>query len=270
MAAQFTLSLLLGSAFVLVGRPAGEVCAQDAPVDSIVASVREHLSACDSQFAEFTFVGMLTERELRDDGTVKSAKVSKTRHFVRGEETREVLEAMWEDGEQIPQSKLNDEREKRAKERAKQQKRIADGEDDESARSATILEPFREAHKDNYRFPLAVTETVGSVPCWKISVEPTRSYEKLVKGFAWVEQGSMRPVREEYDMAKRPGPVKDFGIVMVHDPVTNNCAFPSLFQLHVRGKALLFIKFNVDVELHLDSLQLNPRLPDSLFASPVE
>jgi hypothetical protein len=211
---------------------------------------------------------MLTERELRDDGTVKSAKVSKTRHFVRGEETREVLEAMWEDGEQVPQSKINDEREKRAKERVKQQKRIADGEDDESARSATILEPFREAHKDKYRFPAAVVDTVGSIACWRISIEPTRSDEKLVKGFAWVEQGSMRPVREEYDMAKRPGPVKDFGIVMVHEPVADNCAFPSLFQLHVRGKALLFIKFNVDVELRLDSLQLNPGLPDSLFAKP--
>lgn len=270
MTVRLKQRLFLIAAIALLSHDGNSTYAQTAPVDSIVTAVRQRLAVCDSQFTEFTFVGMLTERELRDDGTVKSTKVSKTRHFVRGTDTHEVLEAMWEDGEEIPPSKLDDEREKRDKERAKQRKRVADGKEDESSRSATILEPFRDSHQDKYSFPETVTDTIDGVACWKITVDPVRADEKLVKGHAWVEQGSLRPVREEYDMAERPGPVKDFGIVMVHEPVADNCAFPSLFQLHVRGKALVFIKFNVDVELRMDSLQLNPGLPDSLFANPVD
>lgn len=264
---QFAVSLTIACA---IGLSSAHAQTQVASVDSIVASVRQRLALCDSQFAELTFVSTLTERELRDDGTTKSEKVSKTRHFVRGEQTREVLEAMWEGGAQVSESELSDEREKRDKEQAKQRKRIAEGKDDGASRSATLLEPFRPAHKDDYRFPIAVADTIGDHVCWRVTVEPTREDEKLITGHVWVEQATGRALREEYDMAKRPGPVKNFGIVMVHEPVTDECAFPSLFQLHVRGKALFFIKFNVDVELRLDSLQLNPGLPESLFVTPAE
>lgn len=244
--------------------------AQSVTVDSIVASVRQTLAECDSQIVEMTFVSTLRERELRDDGSIKKEKLTKSRYFVRGEVSREVLEAMWEDGQPVSESKFKDEREKRDKERAKREKKRTEGDDGDDSRSATVMEPFSPDHVSNYTFPEAVADSIGAIACWKVTVAPTREDKVLVKGFAWVEQGTGRPVREEYDMANRPGAVKDFGIVMEHVPIAGHCAFPKLFQLHVRGKALLLIKFNVDVEMRLDSVQVNPGLPDSLFATPTE
>lgn len=244
------------------------VSAQSAPVDSIVASVRQVLAACDSEIVELTFVGMLRERELRDDGSIKKEKTSKIRYFVRDKMSREVLEAMWEDSQPVSESTLKDEREKRDKERIKREKKRSNGDDDDNSRSASILEPFKDAHASDYEFPDAATDTLGTTVCWKITVAPRRKDEDLVKGHVWIEQGTGRPIREEYDMAKRPGPVKDFGIVMDHGPIIGACAFPNLFRLHAKGKALLLIKFNIDVELRLDSVRVNPGLPDSLFAAP--
>lgn len=251
----------------LVALPAD---AQSVSVDSLVASVRQSLAACDSQIVELTFVSTLRERELRDDGTIKKEKLSKSRFYVRGDVSREVLETMWEDGQPVSESKLKDEREKREKERAKREKKRDDVGDGDASRSATVMEPFNKDHVNDYTFPEAVSDSIGDIACWKITVAPTRDDEVLVKGHAWIEQGAGRPVREEYDMANRPGPVKDFGIVMEHLPILGRCAFPDLFRLHVRGKALLLIKFNVDVEMQLDSVQVNPGLPDSLFATPIE
>jgi hypothetical protein len=244
--------------------------AQSVSVDSLVASVRQTLADCDSQIVELTFVATLRERELRDDGPIKKEKLSKSRFYVRGEASSEVLEAMWEDSQPISESKLKDEREKREKERAKRQKKRNDRDEGDDSRSATVMEPFKPEHVNDYTFPDAVSDSVGDIACWKITVAPTRDDEDLVKGYAWIEQGTGRAVREEYDMANRPGPVKDFGIVMEHSPILDRCAFPDLFRLHVRGKALLLIKFNVDVELQFDSVQVNPGLPDSLFATPAE
>lgn len=259
--------LVSAGSFCLIANPAS---AQSAPVDSIVASIRQTLAECDSQIVELTFVSTLRERELHDDGSIKNEKVSKSRHFVRDDVSREVLEAMWEDGQPVSESKLEDEREKRDKERVKHERTRSKGNDDDDSRSAEVMEPFNESHASSYTFPEAVADSIGDIACWKITVAPTREDKVLVKGFAWVEQGTGRPVREEYDMANRPGAVKDFGIVMEHLPVLGRCAFPDLFRLHVRGKALLLIKFNVDVEMRLDSVQVNPGLPDSLFAAPTE
>lgn len=273
ISAQKGLHLRIGILAAWVGLlqlASGAATAQAVPVDSIVAAARLALAECDSEIVELTFVGTLRERELRDDGSIKKEKFSKSRYFVRGDVSREVLEAMWEDGQPVSESKLKDEREKRDKERFKREKKRSEGDDSDNSRSATVMEPFSLDHANDYIFPEAAADSVGDIACWKITVAPTREDKVLVKGYAWVEQGTGRPVREEYDMANRPGPVKDFGIVMEHLPIMGRCAFPDLFRLHVRGKALLLIKFNVDVEMHLDSVQVNPGLPDSLFATPTE
>lgn len=264
---RFGVLVVLVGLLCLAASPASS---QSVSVDSLVASVRQSLAACDSQIVEMTFVSTLRERELRDDGTVKKEKLSKSRFYVRGDVSREVLEAMWEDGQPVSESDLEDEREKRGKERAKREKKRDDGDDGDDSRSASVMEPFKPEHVGNYTFPEVAADSVGDIACWKITVAPTREDKVLVKGYAWVEQGTGRPVREEYDMANRPGPVKDFGIIMEHLPIMGRCAFLDLFRLHVRGKALLLIKFNADVEMHLDSVQVNPGLPDSLFATPTE
>jgi hypothetical protein len=65
-----------------------------------------------------------------------------------------------------------------------------------------------------------------------------------------------------------PTAVNEFSFRMEYAPYNALCAFPRHFTLQGKGRALLVIKFHFGVEMFLDSLQVNPGLPDSLFASP--
>jgi hypothetical protein len=230
------------------------------------------MTECDSSVYEVTYLSTVHERELKDDGTVKSEKIYKSRHFVRNEDAREILEAMWEDGEPVQSSKLASEQKKRDKERAKQRKARVDKKSDEEggSRSQEMLGPLRPQHIANYTFPDVIADEVNGVACWRISVLPVREDEDLVKGFIWVEQGVDRPVAEEYELSKRPGPLKEFGIRMDYEPMLEDCAMVRRVHVHGRGKALLIIKFNFDVELVVDSVRVNPGLPDSLFTEFIE
>ncbi|HWO58096.1 MAG TPA: hypothetical protein VNN55_11070 [bacterium] len=237
------------------------------PVDSIVARARAALAACDSLVEDATFTSRLYERELHGDGTLKSEKIYQSRQYVRGNDSREILVAMWEDGKPVKPSKLADEQKKRDEERKRRHERRGKGEDDEGG-SQEMMAPLLPRYSDDYQFPAAAADTVDGIPCWKITVEPLRADEKRVKGFIWVAQADSRPVAEEYDMAKRPGALKEFGIRLDHSPTLGACAFPRRFFLKGWGKALVFIKFNFEVEMLTDSLQVNVGVPDSLFALP--
>lgn len=235
--------------------------------DSLVTKIQGMISECDSLVYEVTYLTTVRERELRDDGAVKSEKIYESRHFVRDKDTREILEAMWEDGEQVEPSKLASEQKKRDKERAKQRKARVDkrSDDDGGSRSQEMLGPLRPEHIANYTFPEVTAEDVDGIACWKLAVKPVRDDEDLVKGFIWVEQGSDRAVAEQYELSKRPGALKEFGIRMDYDTMLERCAMVRRVHVHGKGKALLIIKFNFDVELLIDSVQVNPGLPDSLF-----
>jgi hypothetical protein len=53
-----------------------------------------------------------------------------------------------------------------------------------------------------------------------------------------------------------------------HVPLLEHCSVPSHIRIRGKGKAFLIIAFSFEVEMFLDSVQVNPGLPDSLFASP--
>lgn len=240
--------------------------------DSLATKIQGMISECDSLIYELTYLTTVRERELKDDGTVKSEKIYKSRHFVRDKDAREILEAMWEDGEPVEPSKLANEQKKRDKERAKQRKARVDkrSDDDGGSRSQEMLGPLRPEHIANYTFPEVAADEIDGIACWKLTVKPVRDDEDLVKGFIWVERGSDRPVSEQYELSKRPGPLKEFGIRMDYDAMLERCAMVRRVHVHGRGKALLVIKFNFDVELLIDSVQVNPGLPDSLFTGTVD
>lgn len=239
--------------------------------DSLVTRLKRLLAACDSQIHDMTYLSTVHERELRDDGSAKSEKVYRTRHYVRGEDYLEVLEAMWEDGEPVAASKLADEQRKRDKERAKRRKEHVDkkSDDEPGSHSQEMLAPLKPEHIANYRFPAVVEEEVGGVACWRLSVEPVRDDEDLVRGSIWVARAGGHPVAEEYELAKRPGPLKEFRIRIDLQPIAADCVVPRRVHLKGRGKALLLFKFSFDVEVLLDSVVVNPGLPDSIFAVPV-
>lgn len=211
------------------------------------------------------------ERELRDDGSVKSEKSLRVRHFVRGRESREVLEAMWEDGEPVAPSRLADEQARREKERRhrlEERRKNPERADANGSRSLSMLQPLLPQHHANYEFPEMTEDTISGRLCWRITVNPLTGDDKLVRGALWVEQGSYRAVAEEYEVENPPGPARESSLRLDHGPLLESCAVPRHIRIRGRGKAYLIISFNFEVEMLLDSVQVNPGLPDSLFGLP--
>ncbi len=248
----------------------------DPPVptaESLAVKIRERLAVCDSQVTEMCFVSTVYERELNDDGTVKSEKISRAHNYVRDKDARVILGSMTEDGKSVTEKKLRDEQAKIDKQRRERLEKKAKGnekdkDDDESEQSISILEPFMAKHAADYRFTAVAPDSAGGLDCWRITVEPAREDEGLVKGSAWVTRETLLPVIEEYQPAKMPTAVSEFSFRMEYTPCSDRCGFPRHFTLEGKGRALLVIKFHFGVEMFLDSVQVNPGLPDSLFASP--
>lgn len=251
----------------------GPATAQTITVDSVVSAAQRVLVDCDSQIVEITFLTTVHERELRDDGTIKNEKTFKIRHYIRNREPREVLEAMWVNGEPATVEKFAEERAKREKDRRHRREKshngqVVDGE--EVSRSLSMLLPFLPQHRDNYEFPNMVSDTMTGLNCWRITVNPLTDDDKLVKGTLWVEKETYRAVLEDYDIANPPGPAKASKLLLEHVPLLDNCAVPRHIRIRGKGKAFLIIAFNFEVEMFLDSIQVNSGLPDSLFAAPTD
>ncbi len=263
--------LLAGAGFLLLRTDS--VRAQGISVDSVVAAAQRVLTECDSQVFEITFVTMVHERELRDDGTIKKEKTFRSRHFIRDRTPREMLEAMWENGQPVTAVQLAKEQEKREKERRSRLEESHNGQvrdDEEVSRSLSMLLPFLPKHRANYEFSDMVADTIEGKNCWRITVNPLSDDGRLVKGALWIEQESYRAIAEEYDIANPPGPAKASKLLLEHVPFLEGCAVPRHIHIRGRGKAFLIIPFSFEVDMFLDSIQVNPGLPDSLFAAPSE
>jgi hypothetical protein len=264
--------LVLAIATVLIA-PFGAGSAKAAPltVDSVVLAAQRVLVECDSQIYEITFLTTVHERELRDDGSIKNEKTFRVRHHIRDREPREILEAMWINGEPVEADRLAEEQAKREKDHRHRRSKTRDGQigdGEEVSRSLSMLLPFLPQHRANYEFPEMVADTIRGMNCWRITVNPLTDDDRLVKGTLWVEQETYRAVLEEYDIANPPGPPKASKLLLEHEPLLHDCAVPKYIRIRGKGKAFLIIAFNFEVEMFLDSVQVNPGLPDSLFASP--
>lgn len=242
------------------------------PADSVVAAVRRALLTCDSAWRELEFVQLTHERKLDSDGNLDKETTYKERVYARHGARRAFLEGMWEDGRPVSDKTLQNERADRQDKWRKREKskaeHKADKDDDEA--SAEMLEPFKPKSANDYDFPSVTADTLDGHPAWKVEVAPRRESEDLVRGAAWVDATTFRAVAESYEPAKLPGGVKGMNMRVDYRAVAPGCAMPEHLLLRAHGRALVFIKFNIEFELAIDSVQVNPGLPDSLFVLPPE
>lgn len=247
----------------------GAANAQTPPtIDSILSVIRPALARCDSTMTGATFVTTAHERKLDGDGKIEGETVYRSRVYSRDKEEREILLAMWEDGEPVDEDKLRDEQEKREKERRKRARKMREGqEESEQSHSARVLEPFLEEKAANYRFPEVAADTMAGIAAWRITIDPLTETEDYVRGFAWLAQDDYRPIAERYEPAEMPSKIQSLKVEIDYTDI-DGCPMPGRFQITGRGKALIFIKFHFQAEIFFDSVSINPDLPDSLFAIP--
>lgn len=260
------LPVLLVSVLLVTGLPS-RGRAQDAElvpsVETVIEQVRSRLARCDSLWTDMTYVMTSHERKLDfSKGTLKKETTSRYRVYARHGEEREVLEAMWRDGEPVTGKKLQREIEHHEKERRKW---AAKWKDDEETRSSRMLEPLLAENAGSYDYTAIALDTVDGIEAWRITVEPREESEDLMRGDVWVETGSYRALAEEYVPAKLPGKLHAFSIRMEYAETDFHCAVPRRFRVAGYGKALIFIKFRFEAEVFFDSVMIDSGLPDSLF-----
>ena len=242
--------------------------------DSIADRVRAALKECDSAWNELAFVSVTHERELDGDGKVNKETVYRSRVYARHDQQHEFLEGIWENGQPVSDAKLREEQKdhekqwkKSVKERQKEKAdRDAGKQSDESqGKSFQMMDPFRERHRNDYDFTPITPDTLAGRSVWKIGIQPRRESEDLFRGNVWVTADAYRPLAEEYELAKLPSGVKGMRMRFDHVSLPSGCSFPQHVLMRAHGRALLVIKFNMEVETQMDSVQVNPGLPDSLF-----
>lgn len=264
---SFSCALLLGIAFWGSSPRSTAQSMPDPPsTDSLIAGIRARLALCDTQWTDMTYIATTHERRLDSDGTIKEEKTFRTRVYARSDQEREVLEAMWKNGEPVSEKTLRKEGEKREEER---RGRAGNKEDRKEKRGARrdvgILEPFAAENSDRYLFSDIVGDTIHGVATWRITVAPQEDSEDLVRGTAWVRTDTYDAVAEEYEPAKLPNKMQALAFELEYEPVGIGCAMPQYFHIAGHGKVLIFIKFNFEAEVIIDSVEINPGLPDSLF-----
>ncbi|MEW5701642.1 MAG: hypothetical protein AB1792_05375 [Candidatus Zixiibacteriota bacterium] len=239
------------------------------PADSVIAGIRRTLTVCDSAWRELAYITVTRERKLDGEGRIEKETTYKSRVYVRHDDQREFLEAMWEDGQPVSDKKLRSEQDDRRKQQRKQlqERRKKKGEEREKG-TFRMLDPFREDPVPDYDLTAISPDTLSGVPVWKVAVQPRRESEDLLAGMAWVTIDTYRAIAESYRLAKLPGGVKSMEMRFEYGEVIPQCAFPRHFLMRAHGRALLVIKFNMELDVQMDSVQIDPELPDSLFAMP--
>jgi hypothetical protein len=261
--------LLIFAGLWLALRPFSAQAQATPPSDSIIAQIRARMTDCDSAWREVAYLSTTHERELDSDGKVEKETVYKSRVYVRHDDQREIIVAMWDNGQPVSDKKLREENADREKQRRKQAKeRQKKQEDEEEKGSFSMMDPFHDRHRDDYDFAPITPDTLAGLPVWKINVQPRQESEDLFRGTAWVTTDTYRAVAEEYQLAKLPSGVKGMDMRFDYGEVIPPCAFPRHFLMRAHGRALLVIKFNMEVDVQMDSVQVDPALPDSLFAIP--
>jgi hypothetical protein len=236
--------------------------------DSLLPVVRARLAHCDSTQTGATFITTAHERKLDGDGNVENETVYRARVYTRDEQEREILLAMWEDGVPVEEKTLRKEQEKREKDRRKRAENArAKKGDSEEKQSSRVMEPFLLENESKYQFPAILADTMAGVNTWRVTVEPHEESEDYVRGFAWVAQDDCRPIAERYEPARMPSRIQALQVEIDYTAI-DGCPMPERFRITGSGKALIFIKFNFQAEIHFDSVSINPDLPDSLFSLP--
>ena len=236
------------------------------PTDALIAGIQARLAFCDTQWTDMTYIATTYERRLDSDGAVKEVKTFRARVYARPDQEREVLEAMWENGEPVPEKTLRKEKKKREEERRSRAENTEDRDDKNGGRrDVGVLEPFAAENSGRYLFPAVVRDTLRGIETWKITVDPQEDTEDLVRGTAWVRTDTYDAVAEEYEPAKLPSKMQALAFELEYEPIGTGCVMPQHFRIAGHGRVLIFIKFNFEAEVIIDSVEVNPGLPDSLF-----
>jgi hypothetical protein len=127
------------------------------------------------------------------------------------------------------------------------------------------VEVFYPEKRSNYEFTLKGVETREGYACYHIIADCLVEKDSLIEGEYWFETEGLNPACVQFHPAKLPNPLKQLDMEMWYAPDDAGRWLPIKFQLLGRGKVMLFIKFNFEVDEKYFDHRINTGLSESFF-----
>jgi hypothetical protein len=125
---------------------------------------------------------------------------------------------------------------------------------------------FSREVRRNYRFELLAPDTINGTPTHVLALSPRESGEDLISGTVWLRQDNFEIIRMDIRPVKRPRFVKKMHMILVFDQIAEGIWLPVRVDVDACG-GFLFFKKCLNVHEVWDRFEINPGLPDSIFAS---
>lgn len=195
-------------------------------------------------------------RKLAGDGSVKEEKRFLKTDFIKDTLFRVNFHEFYLDGIRQDSAALRKEIKADADRRRKGRNR------DANINPAAIFYP---AARANYEFSLQGIENREGRACYHIAADCLVEKDSLVEGDYWFETEGLNLVFVQFHPARLPGPIKQLDMEIAFAPDSAGLWLPRRFHLFGRGKVMLFIKFNFEVEERYFDHRINTGLSDDFF-----
>jgi hypothetical protein len=241
------ISLTLGLILFL---PCAKAGAQETPtLDQILRGAHQAELAFEKKLQDYVCRATTTVSEPQGDGTLKISRVVEKTIYrklpdLRREQCHSVVE-----GDRVLSPQEVAEYEKNQKW-------------DKSTSNRRFFSPEQ---RQKYIYQLLPPDTVRGIPTYVIQLMAQEKERDLVNGTVWLHRENFEIIQLDFRPALNPRFAKEIHMVIQLDEVQPGYWLPSQLDIQARG-GFLFIKKQFVVHEDWYQFDINPGLPDSLFA----
>ena len=195
-------------------------------------------------------------RSLKGDGEVKEEKQYARKYFIQDTLLKIEFINYYKDGvlqdEEELQKQIKAERDRR------KQGRNRDA-------SVNPLQPFFPQNRQYYAFSMPGIERQHGCVCYHVVADCLVDNEDMLEGDYWIEVNHLNLVHAEFRPARMPSKIQQLDMTKSYAPVEYGYWLPVGFHLIGRGKVLIFIKFNFEVEEKYLRHKIHVEVADDFF-----
>jgi len=236
----------------------GAVCGQtQLDIEQVIAQACRRDSLNRADVHDLVMSAESYGRTLRGDGTIKEEKLFFKTYYFKDSLFRTEFHQYYLNG----QLQGAEELQKQVKEDEKRRK-----EDHNRDASVIPVELFYPRNRQHYIYSMPGIEVRQGYTCYHVKAECLEESENLLEGDFWFEVDDFNLVEADFHPARLPTTIRKLNMTMVYGPAVTGYWLPMSFCLEGRGKALLVIKFNFEVEEKYTRHKINVGLTDDYFS----
>ena len=249
---RYAITLLVIMVFI----PGYVRCQSDLEIEEVIAGACLRDSITRAEVGAMTMKAESYSRKLSSDGRVEEEKKFLKDYYFKDTLFKETYNEYYLDGQKQSDEELQSQIKEAAERRRKGRSRDA---------SIRPLAPFYPENRGHYVFSMPGVEMQHGCVCYHIKADCRADDENLLEGDYWFEVNNLNLVYAEFRPARMPSKIRQLDMTMSYAPVEHGYWLPVGFHLVGRGKVLVFIKFNFEVEEKYSQHRVFVDLTDDFF-----